>query len=37
MQQKHYEQIGLGIDFTARDLQSKLKEKGLPWEKSQRF
>ncbi|WP_087093615.1 fumarylacetoacetate hydrolase family protein [Elizabethkingia anophelis] len=34
---KHYEQIGLGIDFTARDLQSKLKEKGLPWEKAKGF
>ncbi|KGT08669.1 FAA hydrolase family protein [Elizabethkingia anophelis] len=34
---KHYEQIGLGIDFTARDLQSKLKEKGLPWEKAKCF
>ncbi len=31
---KYYEEIGLGIDFTARDLQSKLKEKGLPWEKA---
>jgi acylpyruvate hydrolase len=28
---KYYDAIGLGIDFTARDLQSKLKEKGLPW------
>lgn len=28
---KYYEEIGLGIDFTARDLQSKAKEKGLPW------
>ncbi|MFC2124458.1 fumarylacetoacetate hydrolase family protein [Bacteroidota bacterium] len=27
----YYEEIGLGIDFTARDLQSKAKEKGLPW------
>lgn len=26
-----YDAIGLGIDFTARDLQSKAKEKGLPW------
>lgn len=34
---KHYEHIGLGIDFTARDLQSKLKEKGLPWEKAKGF
>ncbi|MGJ8666640.1 MAG: fumarylacetoacetate hydrolase family protein [Patiriisocius sp.] len=34
---KYYDQIGLGIDFTARDLQSKLKEKGLPWEKAKGF
>ncbi len=34
---KHYEEIGLGIDFTARDLQSKLKEKGLPWELAKGF
>jgi 2-keto-4-pentenoate hydratase/2-oxohepta-3-ene-1,7-dioic acid hydratase in catechol pathway len=34
---KYYDQIGLGIDFTARDLQSKLKSKGLPWEKSKGF
>ena len=34
---KYYEQIGLGIDFTARDLQEQLKEKGLPWEKSKAF
>ena len=34
---KYYEEIGLGIDFTARDLQSRLKEKGLPWEKSKAF
>ena len=27
----YYEEIGLGIDFTARDLQQKAKEKGLPW------
>lgn len=32
-----YDEIGLGIDFTARDLQSKLKEKGLPWEKAKAF
>ena len=31
---KYYNFIGLGIDFTARDLQSKLKKNGLPWEKS---
>ena len=29
---KYYNEIGLGIDFTARDLQEKCKEKGLPWE-----
>ena len=34
---KYYEEIGLGIDFTARDLQSALKAKGLPWEKSKIF
>lgn len=34
---KYYEQIGLGIDFTARDLQQKLKKKGLPWEKAKGF
>ncbi|WKN31736.1 fumarylacetoacetate hydrolase family protein [Porifericola rhodea] len=28
---KYYEEIGIGIDFTARDLQQKAKEKGLPW------
>ena len=34
---KYYDFIGLGIDFTARDLQSDLKNKGLPWEKSKAF
>lgn len=34
---KYYKEIGLGIDFTARDLQSKLKAKGLPWEKAKAF
>ena len=34
---KYYDEIGLGIDFTARDLQSKLKAKGLPWEKAKGF
>lgn len=34
---KYYSQIGLGIDFTARDLQAKLKTKGLPWEKAKSF
>lgn len=34
---KYYDDISVGIDFTARDLQSKLKEKGLPWEKAKAF
>ena len=34
---KYYDEIGLGIDFTARDLQQQLKEKGLPWEKANSF
>src|SRR5690606_22518886 len=34
---KYYSQIGLGIDFTARDVQAKLKAKGLPWEISKSF
>ena len=34
---KYYDEIGLGIDFTARDLQAKLKAKGLPWEKAKAF
>lgn len=34
---KYFDEIGLGIDFTARDLQSKAKEKGLPWEKAKAF
>jgi 2-keto-4-pentenoate hydratase/2-oxohepta-3-ene-1,7-dioic acid hydratase in catechol pathway len=34
---KYYDELGLGIDFTARDLQSRLKEKGLPWEKAKAF
>ena len=34
---KYYNEIGLGIDFTARDLQTQLKEKGLPWEKAKGF
>jgi len=34
---KYYDQIGLGIDFTARDLQQKLKEKGLPWDLAKGF
>lgn len=31
---KYYNAYGLGIDFTARDIQSELKKKGLPWEKA---
>lgn len=34
---KYYEEIGIGIDFTARDLQNKCKEKGLPWEIAKAF
>jgi len=34
---KYYDQIGLGIDFTARDVQAQLKAKGLPWEKAKAF
>ena len=34
---KYYDEIGLGIDFTARDVQSYLKSKGLPWEKAKSF
>jgi 2-keto-4-pentenoate hydratase/2-oxohepta-3-ene-1,7-dioic acid hydratase in catechol pathway len=34
---KYYEEIGIGIDFTARDVQAKCKEKGLPWEKAKAF
>ena len=33
----YYDEIGLGIDFTARDIQTQLKQKGLPWEKSKGF
>jgi 2-keto-4-pentenoate hydratase/2-oxohepta-3-ene-1,7-dioic acid hydratase in catechol pathway len=33
----YYSEIGLGIDFTARDIQKKAKEKGLPWEKAKAF
>jgi 2-keto-4-pentenoate hydratase/2-oxohepta-3-ene-1,7-dioic acid hydratase in catechol pathway len=31
---KYYDAITVGIDFTARDIQNELKEKGLPWEKA---
>lgn len=34
---KYYDEIGLGIDFTARDVQNHLKEKGLPWELAKAF
>jgi 2-keto-4-pentenoate hydratase/2-oxohepta-3-ene-1,7-dioic acid hydratase in catechol pathway len=34
---KYYEEIGIGIDFTARDIQSKCKAKGLPWELAKGF
>ena len=34
---KYYDEIGVGIDFTARDIQSKLKAKGLPWELAKGF
>jgi len=34
---KYYNEIGVGIDFTARDIQAKCKEKGLPWEKAKGF
>ncbi|MDX1828391.1 MAG: fumarylacetoacetate hydrolase family protein [Lutibacter sp.] len=34
---KYYDEIGLGIDFTARDIQADCKEKGLPWEKAKAF
>ncbi len=33
----YYQEIGLGIDFTARDLQTQLKAKGLPWERAKGF
>lgn len=34
---RYYGEIGLGIDFTARDVQDHLKKKGLPWEKAKAF
>jgi acylpyruvate hydrolase len=34
---RYYDEIGLGIDFTARDIQDQLKKKGLPWEKAKAF
>jgi acylpyruvate hydrolase len=33
----YFNEIGLGIDFTARDIQQQLKEKGLPWELAKAF
>ncbi|MBS1646622.1 MAG: fumarylacetoacetate hydrolase family protein [Bacteroidetes bacterium] len=33
----YYNEIGIGIDFTARDLQQQCKEKSLPWEKAKAF
>lgn len=33
----YFEEIGLGVDFTARDIQTKHKEKGLPWELAKAF
>jgi len=35
--QRYFDEVGLGIDFTARDVQNQLKDKGLPWEKSKAF
>ncbi|WP_372950198.1 fumarylacetoacetate hydrolase family protein [Mariniphaga sp.] len=34
---RYYDEIGLGVDFTARDIQNELKKKGLPWEKAKAF
>ncbi len=34
---RYYDEIGLGVDFTARDVQAELKKKGLPWEKAKAF
>ena len=34
---KYYDEIGIGVDFTARDLQTQCKEKGLPWERAKAF
>ncbi len=34
---RYYDEIGLGVDFTARDVQNELKKKGLPWEKAKAF
>jgi 2-keto-4-pentenoate hydratase/2-oxohepta-3-ene-1,7-dioic acid hydratase in catechol pathway len=34
---RYYDEIGIGVDFTARDVQNELKNKGLPWEKAKAF
>lgn len=34
---KYYDEVSLGVDFTARDVQDELKSKGLPWEKAKSF
>ncbi len=34
---KYYDEVGLGIDFTARDVQAYCREEGLPWEKAKAF
>lgn len=34
---RYYSEVGLGIDFTARDVQSRLKERGHPWERAKAF
>ena len=34
---KYYNEIAIGVDFTARDIQQECKEKGLPWEKAKAF
>ncbi len=34
---RYYDEIGIGIDFTARDIQAECKKKGLPWEKAKAF
>lgn len=34
---RYYDEIGIGVDFTARDIQAACKEKGLPWEKAKAF
>ena len=34
---KYYNEIGIGVDFTARDIQQECKEKGLPWERAKAF